>query len=120
MTLFAFSGSLSCSSFPKTEGMTCHDSPNVSFSQPHLPFSPPSESFSHISSTSSCDSQFTKNDTTGVKVNCGPSYWSMNFRDETAPPVTILYDHGILTWSIENADEEQERKADTRDRDFQI
>ena len=44
----------------------------------------------------------------------------MNFRDETVLPVTILYDHGILDRSIENVDAEQERKADTRDRDFQV
>ena len=37
-----------------------------------------------------------------------------------APPVTISYDHGVLAWSKENADAEQERKADTRDRDFQV
>jgi hypothetical protein len=76
--------------------------------------------FSYRSSTSCCVSQFTKNDIAGVKVNCGASCCSMNFRDELALPVTILYDHGILDWSMENANAEEERKADTRDRDFQV
>src|SRR6266700_4939935 len=74
MTLFAFAGSLSCNSLPKIEGMTCQDRPYLSFSQPHLPFSPPAESFSQSSSTSSCVSQFMKNDTAGVKGNCGPPF----------------------------------------------
>src|SRR6266853_7052224 len=74
MTLFDFSGSLSCNNLLKRDGTTCHDRPNLSFSQPHLPFSPPVESFSHSSSTSSCVSQFMKNDTAGVKVNCGPPF----------------------------------------------
>ena len=43
---------------------------------------------------------------------------SVGFRDETAPPVAMLYDHGILKGSKENADAEQERKADTSDRHF--
>src|SRR5216683_1848652 len=47
----------------------------------------------------------------------GASSCSIYFRDETASPVTILDDHGILNWSIENADAEQERKTHTRDRD---
>src|SRR6266567_4657554 len=72
MTLFDFCPSLSFSSLPKTEGMICHDRPNLSFSQPHRSFLPPSESFSHSSSTSCWVSQFTKNDMAGVKVNCGP------------------------------------------------
>src|SRR2546425_5995850 len=72
MTLFAFSASLSCNSLPKAEGMICHDRPYLSLSQPHLCFSPPSESFSHSSSTSCWVSQFTKNEIAGEKVKCGP------------------------------------------------
>src|SRR5206468_3604624 len=42
---FALSGSLSMS--PRTTGLTCHDNPNLSLSQPHGPVDPPSaESFS--------------------------------------------------------------------------
>src|SRR5467141_4222509 len=78
MTLFAFAGSLSCNIRPKTEGMTCHDKPYLSYSQPHLPFSSLSESFSHMSSTSCCDAQLTKNDTASVKVNCGPPFSTKN------------------------------------------
>src|SRR5260370_16869609 len=74
MTLFDFSASLSCNILPKAEGTICQDRPYLSFSQPHLSFFPPSESFSHNSSTSCCVSQFTKNDTAGVKVNCGPPF----------------------------------------------
>src|SRR5258708_22997967 len=55
-------GSLSPNSLPSAEGMICHDKPNLSLSQPHLSFFPPSESLSQSSSTSACVSQFTKND----------------------------------------------------------
>src|SRR5437016_1800553 len=92
MTLLDFSESLSCSIVIKTEGMTCHDRPYLSVSQPHRCFPPPSESFSHISSTSCCVSQFTKNDTAGEKENCGPPFsatkscpWSWNAAVITVP-----------------------------------
>src|SRR5216684_7062872 len=92
MTRFAFSTSLSCNSLPRTDGMICHDRPYLSFSQPHLFFSPPAESFSHSSSTSCCVSQFTKNDIAGEKVNCGPPFSakkscpsSWNVADITVP-----------------------------------
>src|SRR6266567_7379683 len=78
MTLLAFAGSLSPNISPKAEGMICHDRPYLSLSQPHLSFWPPSESFSHSSSTSCCVSQFTKNDMAGVKVNCGPPLSAKN------------------------------------------
>src|SRR5437899_4500085 len=78
MTLCDFSGSLSPNILPKAEGMICHDRPYLSLSQPHLLFCPPAESCSHNSSTSSCVSQFTKNDMAGEKVNCGPPFNAMN------------------------------------------
>src|SRR6266571_8503697 len=78
MTLFAFSAFLSCSIFPRIEGMICHDRPYLSFSQPHRCFSPPSESFSHSSATSYCVLQLTKNDMAGVKLNCGPPFSAKN------------------------------------------
>src|ERR1700730_6838477 len=91
-SLSDFSASLSCKRSPKTEGMTCQERPNLSLSQPHLCFSPPSESFSHSSSTSCWVSQSTQNDTAGVKLQCGPpfsaiNYWpsSWNLPDMTAP-----------------------------------
>ena len=52
----------------------CHDIPYLSFSQPHLCVSAPSESFSHSSSTCSCVLQFTKNDMAGEKVNRRPHF----------------------------------------------
>src|SRR6266513_1540753 len=78
MTLRDFSGSLSPNISPKAEGMICHDRPYLSLSQPHLLFSPPSECFSHNSSTSSCVSQFMKNDMAAVIVNTGPPCNAMN------------------------------------------
>src|SRR6266571_1957458 len=84
MTLLAFAGSLSPNISPKAEGMICHDRPYLSLSQPHLSFWPPSESFSHSSSTSCCVSQFTKNDIAGVKLNSGPPL-SANVADMTVP-----------------------------------
>src|SRR4030095_8029328 len=78
MTLFDFSASLSCNILPRAEGMICHDTPYLSLSQPHLCLSPPSESFSHKSSTSACVSQLTKNEIAGEKVNIGPPFNAMN------------------------------------------
>src|SRR5216683_7302964 len=78
MALFAFSASLSCNILPETEGMTCHDRPYLSLSQPHLCFSPPAESFSHSSSTSCWVSQCTKKDMTSENLNSGPPFNAMN------------------------------------------
>src|SRR6267142_4816305 len=78
MTRFDFAASLSCNSSTKTVGMTCHDRPYLSLSQPHLDFFPSFESFSHRLSTSCCVSQFTTNDIASVKVNCGPPFSAMN------------------------------------------
>src|SRR5258708_9700104 len=77
MTLADFSASLSLSISPKAVGMICHDSPYLSLSQPHLCFSPPAESLSHKSSTSSCVLQFTKNDMAGENLKCGPPFNAM-------------------------------------------
>src|SRR5437762_3483472 len=78
MTLFDFSGFLSCNISGKTVGTTCHDTPYLSFSQPHCPFSPPAESSSQSSSTSSCVLQFTTNDMASVNLNCGPPFKAIN------------------------------------------
>src|ERR1700720_748792 len=59
------------------EGTICHDTPYLSLSQPQLSFFPPSESFSHSSSTSCCVLQSTSNEIAGVKVNCGPPFNAM-------------------------------------------
>src|SRR5688572_29861429 len=55
-----------------------HDRPYLSFSQPHCPFSPPAESFSHILSISFCVSHFTINDTASENWKCGPPFKATN------------------------------------------
>src|SRR5207247_3459572 len=59
-------------------GTICQESPYLSCSQPHGPCSPPSPSLSHSSSISSCDSQFTRNDTASSNVNSGPPLIAVN------------------------------------------
>ena len=54
MTASDFSSSSSCSSSGSNDGTTCHDRPYLSWSQPHWPGWPPSESRSQKMSTSSC------------------------------------------------------------------
>src|SRR5208282_1474319 len=78
MTLSNFSASLPFIISPKTVGTICHERPYLSFSQPHLPSSPPSESFSHNLSNSSCVSQFTKSDMASENLKCGPPFNAMN------------------------------------------
>src|SRR5437870_386191 len=78
MTFSDFFASLSCTISPKILGTICHETPNLSFNQPHCSSSPPSESFSHKSSTSSCVSQFTKNDMAGENLKTGPPFNAMN------------------------------------------
>ena len=78
VTLFTFSGFLSCISSPKMVGTICQDNPYLSFSQPHSTSFPPSQSFSHSSSTSCCVSQFTMNEMAGVNWKCGPPFMARN------------------------------------------
>src|SRR5438445_2117872 len=78
IALFAFTGSLSPSSLPKTVGIICHDRPYLSCSQPHWSSRPPAESFRHSSSTSCCVSQFTNNEIAGVNLNWGPPFRPWN------------------------------------------
>src|SRR5947208_801507 len=68
----------SASSLPNAVGMICHDRPNLSFSQPQRSFDPPSDSFSHSSSTSCCVSQLTKSEIAGVNEYIGPPFKAMN------------------------------------------
>ena len=61
-------------------GVTCHDNPNLSLSQPHCDSSPPSAvSFSQKQSTSFCVSQFTTNEIDSLNLNCGPPFKATNF-----------------------------------------
>src|SRR5688572_28054797 len=97
MTLCAFSGSLSPNISPNAEGIICQDTPNLSLSQPHLDYSPPSAvSFSHSSSTSACVLQFTysqmpsenlKDGPPCSALNCCPASW--NETPITASPARI-------------------------------
>src|ERR1700733_2657852 len=77
-TLCDFTGSLSCMSSSKAEGTICHDTPYLSLSHAHCNWSPPSESFSHNSSTSLCVSQFTKKEIAGENLYCGPPFNAVN------------------------------------------
>src|SRR5437016_13733706 len=63
---------------PKTEGTICHDTPNLSLSQPQGCCSPPSESCSHKRSISSCVSQLTKREVPCANVKYGPPSMAMN------------------------------------------
>jgi hypothetical protein len=65
MALFDLSGSLSSNIPPSAVEAICQNRPYLSLSQPQRWGSPPSTSFSHSSSTSSCVSQLTKSDTAG-------------------------------------------------------
>jgi hypothetical protein len=78
ITLCDFCGSLSPNNSPNAFAMICHVTPNLSFSQPHCIISPPADSFSHNSSTSSWVSQFTKNEIAGENLNAGPPFNAMN------------------------------------------
>src|SRR5207247_9126171 len=63
---------------PRTEGTICHDTPNLSLSQPQGCCSPPSESCSHNRSISSCVSQLTKREVPCANVKYGPPSMAMN------------------------------------------
>lgn len=58
--------------------MICHETPNLSLSQPQGCFSPPSESLSQSSSTSSWVSQSTKSEMPWAKLKEGPPFSAMN------------------------------------------
>src|SRR2546425_9647662 len=68
------SSSRSCSSV----GTICHDRPNLSFSQPQGPSSPPSENVLQNVSTSSWVSQLTWNEIASLNVNSGPPFRATN------------------------------------------
>ncbi len=78
MTRWAFSVSGSSRSLGSAVGMICHDKPNLSFSHPHGPSSPPSESVSQYESTSSWVSQLTWNEIASVNLKSGPPFSATN------------------------------------------
>src|ERR687887_624323 len=96
MTLSDFSASLSCIISPKTLGTICHETPNLSFNQPHCSTSPPpSESFSHRLSTSSCVSQLTRNDIAGENLKIGPPFKAMNSCPSSSNVTVITVPFGL-------------------------
>src|SRR5262252_7167461 len=60
-------------------GMTCHERPNLSLSQPQGPSSPPFASSLQKWSISCCVSQCTWNDTASLNLKCGPPFSARNF-----------------------------------------
>src|SRR3982074_2883273 len=57
---------------PNEAGTTCHETPNRSLSQPQGPSSPPSESRTQSSSSSSCVSQVATKEKASVNANDAP------------------------------------------------
>src|SRR5664280_3761748 len=92
ITLFDFTGSGSFSIFLRTEGTTCHETPNLSLTQPHWLFPPPTESFSQSSSTSCCVSQFMKRDIPSENLKYGPPLKTRN----SCPSISVSYTHLTL------------------------
>src|SRR5713226_8150013 len=72
MTASEFPDSGWASISPKASGMTCHDTPNRSVSQPQGPSLPPSESLVQTSSSSSCVSQDATKEKASEKRKDGP------------------------------------------------
>src|SRR5215831_7419912 len=60
-------------------GMTCHERPNLSLSQPQRPSSPSFASSLQKWSISCCVSQCTWNDTASLNLKCGPPFSARNF-----------------------------------------
>src|SRR5919199_267600 len=90
MTLSDLFASLSCIISAKILGTICHETPNLSFNQPHCSCSPPSsDSFSQKLSISCCVSQLTKNDIAGENLKIGPPFNAMN-RCPSSSNVTVI------------------------------
>jgi hypothetical protein len=66
----------------------------LSFTQPHGPSSPPSESFAENLSTSSCVLQSTENDMASVNLKCGPPFKPMNSCPSSANSTVITLPFG--------------------------
>src|SRR5262249_37075103 len=69
-----FAGSLSWIISIRAVGITCHETPNLSLSQPHWTSSPPAESFVQKWSTSACVWQFTTSEIASVNLKIGPPF----------------------------------------------
>src|SRR5215510_434494 len=79
MTRCAVSAFPSISISGSAFGMTCHERPNLSLSQPQGPSSPPFASSLQKWSISCCVSQWTWNDTASLNLKCGPPLSARNF-----------------------------------------
>src|SRR5919197_204390 len=95
MTLLDLFASLSCIILPKILGTICHETPNLSFNQPHCSSFPPSESFSHKSSTSCCVSQLTKNDIAGENLKIGLPFNAINCCPSSSKVTVITVPFGL-------------------------
>lgn len=68
-----FAGSGSLIIFPRPTGTSCHDTPQRSFSHPHMLSCPPFDvSAAQSLSSSAWVSQFTSSDMASVNLNLGP------------------------------------------------
>jgi hypothetical protein len=74
ITRSVFPASWSCIISPRADGTICQDRPNLSFSQPHCPCSPPSESLSQKPSSSACVRQLTDSEMASVNLKYGPPF----------------------------------------------
>ena len=93
MTLSALARSLSCNILTRAVGTICHDTPYLSFSQPHCCAysSPPADSSSQYQSTSACVSQGTWKEIASLTLKTGPP--GRNPRDTVAG---VIEDNGRL------------------------
>src|SRR5919202_3589891 len=95
MTLSDLFASLSCTIPAKILGNICHETPNLSFNQPHCSTFPSSESFSQRSSTSFCVSQLTRNDIAGENLKMGPPFNAMNLCPSSSKVTVITVPFGL-------------------------
>src|ERR687886_302115 len=95
MTLSDLFAPLSCTIPAKILVTICHETPNLSFNQPHCSTSPSSESFSQRLSTSFCVSQLTKNDIAGENLKTGPPFNAMNLCPSSSKVTVITVPFGL-------------------------
>jgi hypothetical protein len=84
-----FCRSGSASSSERRVGMICQEIPNLSFSQPHGPSSPPSERAVQYLSTSSWFSQSTRNEMASFGLKSGPPFSAAN-RCPSSSKLTVM------------------------------
>jgi hypothetical protein len=97
-----FAGSLSPISSINAVGTTCHETPNLSLSQPHWTSWPPADSFVQKWSTSSCVSQFTTSDIASVNLKSGPPLSAVKSCPSSSK-VTVMTDPFGLPAALETS-----------------